>query len=111
MTGPWIRVEYYNNAGAWVGVTREWLKLGFSRQFNIVPNAPNSNGVDSNAILILQQLRPTLGAGHGAGTQGNFYPINLYDAREGEMRDNAIANVTAAPPGFPTHSATYSSCS
>lgn len=111
MTGPWIRVEYYNNAGAWVGVTREWLKLGFSRQFNIVPTAPNSNGVDPNAILILQQLRPTIGVGHGAGTQGNFYPINFYDAREGEMRDNPIANVTAAPPGFPTHSATYSSCS
>ena len=79
-----------------MGVTQEWLKLGFSRIFNNPPTTPGSNAVDPNAILILQQLRPTLAAasGHGAGTQGNFYPINLYDTREGEMRDNNVANVT-----------------
>jgi hypothetical protein len=106
MTGPWIRVEYQNNAGAWVGVTRDWLKLGFSRIFNNPPNVPNSNAIDANAILILQQLRPTLAAGaaHGAGTSNNFYPINLYDAREGEMRDNNVPNVTSGTK-------TYSSCS
>ena len=107
MTGPWLRVEYLNNAGAWVGVTTEWLKLGFGRIFNIVPTSPmGSNAVDPNAILILQQLRPTLGAGagHGVGTGGNWYPINLYDAREGEMRDNAIANTTSGTK-------TYSTCS
>jgi hypothetical protein len=106
MTGPWIRVEYLNAAGtAWVGVTQEWLKLGFSRTFNIPPSTPGSNAVDPNAILILQQLRPTLGAasGHGAGTQGNFYPINMYDTREGEMRDNTIANTTSG-------NNTYSTC-
>lgn len=105
MTGPWIRVEYLNNAGAWVGVTQEWLKLGFSRIFNNPPTTPGSNAVDANAILILQQLRPTLAAasGHGAGTQGNFYPINLYDTREGEMRDNNVANTVNG-------SNTYSSC-
>jgi len=104
--GPWIRVEYLNNAGAWVGVTTEWLKLGFSRVFNNPPTAPGTNAVDANAILILQQLRPTLGvaAAHGAGTQGNFYPINLYDAREGEMRDQNVANTTSGTK-------TYSSCS
>jgi Tfp pilus assembly protein PilX len=106
MTGPWLRVEYLNNAGAWVGVTTEWLKLGFGRTFNIVPSTPGSNAVDPNAILILQQLRPTLlaGQGHGLLTGGNWYPINLYDAREGEMRDNAIANTT-------TGGKTYSTCS
>ena len=25
----------------------------------------------------------------GTGTSGDFYPINFYDTREGEMRDNA----------------------
>ncbi len=104
--GPWIRVEYLNNAGVWVGVTSEWLGLGFGRIFNNPPTTPGSNAVDPNAILILQQLRPTLAAssGHGAGTSGNWYPINFYDAREGEMRDNAIANTTSG-------NNTYSSCS
>ena len=104
--GPWIRVEYLNNAGTWVGVTSEWLGLGFGRVFNNPPTTPGSNAVDPNAILILQQLQPTLGAGsgHGAGTSGNWYPINFYDAREGEMRDNAVANTTSG-------NNTYSSCS
>ncbi len=104
--GPWLRVEYLNNAGAWVGVTTEWLGLGFGRTFNIVPTTPGSNAVDPNAILILQQLRPTLAAasGHGAGTSGNWYPINLYDAREGEMRDNTLANTVSG-------NNTYSTCS
>lgn len=108
MTGPWLRVEYLNNAGVWVGVTTEWLGLGFGRVFNAVPTAPGANGIDPNAILILQQLRPsvaqTTASAHGAGTSGNWYPINLYDAREGEMRDNAIANTTSG-------NNTYSTCS
>jgi hypothetical protein len=104
--GPWLRVEYLNNAGTWVGVTTEWLGLGFGRVFNAVPTTPGSNAVDPNAILILQQLRPTLAAasGHGAGTSGNWYPINLYDAREGEMRDNSLPNTTSG-------NNTYSTCS
>ena len=108
MTGPWIRVEYCTSATTCVGVTTEWLQLGFSRGFNIVPTTPGSNIVDPNAILILQQLRPTVAqsaaSGHNAGSQGNFYPINFYDAREGEMRDNPIANTTSGTKS-------YSSCS
>lgn len=104
MTGPWIRVEYCNTAPCnthadFVGITQEWLQLGFSRQFNVVPTTPGANTVDPNAIIILQQLNPwvaqTAASAHGAGTQNNFFPINLYDAREGEMRDNAIANQTS----------------
>ena len=115
--GPWIRIEYCNaipcnNSANWVGVTQEWLRLGFSRIFNNPPTTPGSNAVDPNAIIILQQLRPTLAAAsaHGAGTQGNFYPINFYDTREGEMRDNNVANITPSTgnAGYPN---TYSSCS
>jgi Tfp pilus assembly protein PilX len=111
MTGPWIRVEYCatapcNTAADFVGVTQQWLQLGFSRIFNNPPTSPGSNAVDPNAIIILQQLKPTLAAGlaHGAGTQNNFWPINLYDAREGEMRDNTVANTVSG-------NNTYSSCS
>ncbi|HUA15115.1 MAG TPA: PilX N-terminal domain-containing pilus assembly protein [Verrucomicrobiae bacterium] len=104
MTGPWIRVEYYNGT-AWVGVTKEWLGLGVGQPFNVVPITPNSNTVNPNAILILQQLRPglTVTAANVSGT-GNWYPINFYDAREGEMRDNAVSNYTSG-------NNTYSSCS
>jgi len=90
--GAWIRVEYLNNAGAWVGVTTEWLSDGFGRDFNVVPTAPfpgpGGNTVNPQAILILQKLRQTGLAATGAGTSNNWYPINLYDPREGEMRDN-----------------------
>ncbi|HLV85679.1 MAG TPA: PilX N-terminal domain-containing pilus assembly protein [Candidatus Sulfotelmatobacter sp.] len=112
-TGPWIRVEYCrtppcNTAAAFVGVTQEWLKLGFSRIFNNPPTTPGSNAIDPNAILLLQQLRPGVAqaaaSAHGAGTQNNFYPINFYDVREGEMRDNTVNNTTSG-------NNTYSSCS
>jgi len=123
MTGPWIRVEYCttapcNKSANWVGVTKEWLNLGVGRQFNIVPtcaggNIANacSNIVNNNAILILQQLQP--GVAVSAANIANFYnwwPINFYDAREGEMRDNPVNNYTpqAGNAGFPN---TYSSCS
>ena len=107
MTGPWIRVEYCNAPppAPCVGVTNEWLALGFGRVFNTPPTTPNSNSVNPNAILILQQLRPTITptAAHVAGS-GNWYPINFYDAREGEMRDNNVPNLVSGTK-------TYSSCS
>ncbi len=76
-----------------MGVTNEWLSLGFGRAFNVPPTTPGSNSLNPNAILLLQQLRPTVTAtaANVAGS-GNWYPINFYDAREGEMRDNNVAN-------------------
>ena len=121
MNGPWIRVEICttapcNVATNWVGVTQEWLRLGFSRIFNNPPTTPGSNAIDPNAILILQQLRPapavaqTAASAHGtaAAVGGNFYPINFYDTREGEMRDNNVANTNT---GSGATASTYSSCS
>src|SRR5208282_2487496 len=109
MTGPWIRVEYLNNAGNWVGVTKEWLGLGFGQIFNTPPTTPASNTVNPDAILILQQLQPGVVAnGTTVASTGNWYPINFYDAREGEMRDNVTANVNS---GTGASATTYSSCS
>ena len=106
-TGAWIRVEYLNNAGNWVGVTTEWLGLGFGRTFNAPPTTPKGgagqNAVNPNAILILQQLRPGLGAGSATGTAAtatNWFPINLYDAREGEARDTGQANGSCSVNGI-----------
>jgi hypothetical protein len=105
MTGPWIRVEYQNNAGAWVGVTKEWLGLGFGKTFNTVLTTPGSNQVNNNAILILQELRPTLAAtAANISSTSSWWPINFYDAREGEMRDQNIPNTNVG-------NNTYSSCS
>jgi hypothetical protein len=114
--GAWLRVEYLSTAtGGWVGVTTEWLKFGFGRNYNYPPTHPYNasaatvplcgnypaipaaaapqcqNGV-SPAILILQQLQSTVAA-TGANTMGaattanSWLPINFYDAREGEPRD------------------------
>jgi len=87
--GAWLRVEYLNNTGSWVGITRKWLTWSFTRQYNIPPSGPTGTaGADPynpNAILILQQMAP--GAASPVGNANAFYPINFYDTREGEMRD------------------------
>ncbi len=112
----WLRVEYQNSAGTWVGVTRQWLAYGFGRGYNMPPTAPwggtacpnfptfpasgtqCSNPI-SPAILILQQLNPNdntvasayTTSGTSGTTEYNWIPINFYDAREGEPRDNQTA--------------------
>ena len=60
--GAWLRVEYLNNTGNWVGITRKWLNWSFTRQYNLPPTGPTGTaGADPynpNAILILQQMNP-----------------------------------------------------
>jgi Tfp pilus assembly protein PilX len=109
----WLRVEYLNNAGNWIGVTNEWLSYGFSRGYNAPPTAPwgtvaqwcpswpalpAGNGKCYNpispAILILQQLqngKANSTATGAVGTANNWLPLNFYDAREGEPRDTRAA--------------------
>ena len=135
--GVWLRVEYLNNAGNWVGVTQEWLGYGFGRPYNMPPTQPWSPGTGtpcpiytvtpslsstgamsggpypsgqcynpiSPAILILQQtqLGKTVAnayetdTANSSNTAGNWIPINFYDSREGEPRDNGTrANNTTA---------------
>jgi hypothetical protein len=135
----YLRVEAFEG-GVWVGVTQEWLGLGFARGM-LPPTSPGpstntgSNQVNPNAILILQEPADRNGNGgapdatgvapvctksgtkyplsscvygrppevvndsftsspwYGDGAQTtsvsrtNWYPINFYDAREGEVRD------------------------
>jgi PilX N-terminal len=40
--GAWLRVEYQNAAGTWVGVTTQWLGYGFGRGYNAPPTHPYS---------------------------------------------------------------------
>jgi len=103
----WLRVEYKNAAGTWIGITGEWLQLGWARSL-LPPITPlTGNSVNPNAILILQELADRNGDGlltaadapsalTAASIAGNYswYPINFYDPREGFPRDT-----TALPNG------------
>jgi hypothetical protein len=95
LLGGLIKIERQNgpNGGTWVDVTAEILNLGFA--------APNQEGTSTacadptpNAIIRLQRLRdngtPTAACGYGGTTLAtDFWPNNLYDAREGAYRDVA----------------------
>ncbi len=109
----WLRVEIKQANGVWLGVTNEWLRLGFARGLNPPASAPAVPGgaqVHPNAILMFQMLadRDANGAIPGAPanikesvsptvSRYNWYPINFYDAREGEIRD--VASASCAPNG------------
>jgi hypothetical protein len=145
----WLLVEVLNsNSGLWVGVTKEWLQLGFARGVQ-VPTGPGSgtlaqaaqatNAIGStgsnfltdhkNAILYFQQTADRNGSGtvtavdsitfnslytgasvttptlnYGANSEYNWYPINLYDAREGENNDagqpGSFTQTTGTPNGI-----------
>ncbi|HXM99027.1 MAG TPA: hypothetical protein VN982_11180 [Candidatus Dormibacteraeota bacterium] len=101
----YLRVEYRDGAGNYIPVTKQWLELGFARGID-PPGPGNANTVHPNAILILQKQADRNGnktAGPlvtdggtnsvvtGAATRNNWYPINMYDSREGEYRENARA--------------------
>ncbi len=104
LVNGFLRVEYRDAAGNWNGVTRQWLGYGFARNVN-VPTAPNT-GLYPNAILYFQQVadRNADGIGDnitagGLATPTNYYPINLYDPREGEPRDNGLAGTNCRVNG------------
>ncbi|HXC48950.1 MAG TPA: PilX N-terminal domain-containing pilus assembly protein [Candidatus Sulfotelmatobacter sp.] len=107
---PWnlldgyLRVEIHQPNGTFLPVTQEWLQLGFARGVN-PPNNVAPNTVHPNAILILQMQADRNGDGvaspaelvtdggtnsviTGPATRNNWYPINMYEAREGEFREN-----------------------
>ena len=97
----WLRVEYKNPAGNWIGVTRTWLQLGFARG-TAIPTVPGANTVHPSAILVFQKLagdRNLSGAitaadgpqnFTGANSQFSWNPINFYDPREGFPRDSVV---------------------
>ena len=137
----YLRVEYRDSSGNWHGVTQEWLGFGFARGPQ-PPTTPQTNPVNPNAILLLQEPADRNGDGNidsvGAPpgytttkhatyttytpypgkppevtvdpntndwrygetaqapaqslTEFNWYPINFYDAREGEPRDTKQNN-------------------
>jgi hypothetical protein len=141
----YLRVEAFEG-GAWVGVTQEWLQLGFARGMT-PPTAPDTNPINPDAILIMQEPADRNGNGGAPDSTGvatvcakspvsgkytsctygrppevqndantnspyygdfaqatsvsrnNWYPINFYDAREGEVRDNKTGDNSCTPNG------------
>ena len=95
----WLRVEYKNAAGNWIGATDKWLQLGFGRGIAI-PTVVGGNLVHPKAILIFQKIAgdrnlnstPDAADGPqnwtGASSQYSWNPINFYDPREGFPRDS-----------------------
>ena len=83
----WLRVEYLDNGGNWVGITDQWLALGFSRQEQIPNSEQNvANTISASAILLFQQPRNNCAT--PCNNADNWWPINIYDTREGNMRDS-----------------------
>jgi PilX N-terminal len=90
----YLRVEYRDTAGVYHPVTDQWLALGFARPQQ-VPDFEHgvANTVHPSAILLFQQLRDGAPAA-GPYTKNDWYPINIYDQREGGFRDIDNANCT-----------------
>lgn len=99
LIGGWLRVEVKKSDGSYQNVTQEWLNLGFARGL-VPPDLEHgiSNTVHPNAILLLQEQADRNGDGSltssnetsnvtGSANQYSWFPINMYDTREGELRD------------------------
>lgn len=93
----YLRVEYRDNSGNYNPVTQQWLKLGFARATQALPDSEHGVNNDGLAILLFQQIRDTaapLPALSVPPSKNDYYPINMYDQREGGFRDIASAACT-----------------
>jgi PilX N-terminal len=104
--GGWIRVEMRKADSTYQNVTKEWLDLGFSRglQTPDSEHGPRPNSENSTAILILQQRRETATRGtlFTPLSKYSWMPLNFYDTREGERRENAVTGTTCSVGGIMT---------
>lgn len=64
----YLRVEALES-GAWVGITQQWLQLGFARGAT-PPTTTGTNPVNPNAILIFQEAADRSGNGGNADALG-----------------------------------------
>lgn len=100
----WLRVEARQNDGSYKNVTQEWLNLGFARGLQ-TPDSEHgrANLVNPNAILILQQLADLNHRGTSDNSSSNqhynWLPVNFYDTREGERRENATSGTSCSVGG------------
>jgi hypothetical protein len=96
LVGGWLRVEYRDGTGNFNNVTQEWLRHGFARSLQSGSSSTAYlTAVHSDAILIFQMLADFNGDGAISSTapenpskllRYNWFPINMYDPREGITR-------------------------
>ena len=81
-----IEIQLASSPGTWQDVTAEILNLGISRDVQLSGAGSCANNI---SILHLERVKPgiTLNTTAKATAARNFVPINMYDPREGEVRD------------------------
>ena len=91
-----LKIEFRNAADTWTDVTAEILNLGFTRR-NIEVGGCAALEPSADAIIRFQRVRtnPSTGAAApaacGGAVAGDYWPLTLYDTREGKPRDNEAA--------------------
>lgn len=101
--GGFLKIEMQNAAGVWSDVTLEILNLGIANRQAIGGGAPNCQNPAPDAVIRLQRLRDNdASCMNGTLLPGDYWPLVLYDAREGLLRDNA-ANASHATFGGAMH--------
>jgi len=85
LVGGWLRVEVRDAAGNYSGGTDQLLNLGIARPQAITDSEHGvANTINPQAILIFEQPRDGVVA---PASTTDYYPINMYDVREGNFRD------------------------
>lgn len=87
LIGGFLQVQADRGDGSWADVTSEWLDLGIARE-------------NEDAILRFQTIEDDDGNGSPDYTSSSwtlrrgyrFFPLALYDTREGEVRDHNLGN-------------------
>lgn len=95
LLGGFIKVEVQTSPGTWLDVTLDVLGLGFSGR-NLDPAAACAVEPNPTAVLRLQRVKenPVQNPPCGVGSTSpmDYWPNVLYDAREGNLRDNIPTN-------------------
>jgi hypothetical protein len=96
----YLKMEMQDQAGNWQDVTNEILLLGVAGRDMTTTGSICAD--QPNAIIRFQRYKDSPGAScTNSGT--NFWPNVLYDAREGDLRDNIPTGQTAVYLGGVIH--------
>jgi len=96
--GGFLKVEYRDAAGTWNDVTVEILNLGITRRN--IDSAGACAEPNPSAVIRIQRVRavPSTAPGNTCANDSivetDYWPLALYDTREGKPRDNEATTST-----------------